>query len=169
MTTGLLSLIVLIGLGVTYGYINDYKKSFNYKCKPGKYLSYISSSRYYKDTFWDFQCREAAPSDIKEYFCIESDYVNQFDERFSYTCPNKYVLAGIESYYDKLSHDRKFKFSCCTVSSIPISGCYTTVYLIPYGRKVKLSVPDGHVIRSVFRDRENPYGDRRWRFEICKL
>jgi hypothetical protein len=40
-------------------------------------------------------------------------YVNNFDAAFTFSCPSKYYLAGVHSYHDNGTEDRRFRFYCC--------------------------------------------------------
>ena len=40
--------------------------------------------------------------------CVWSDWVNDYDDPFDYTCPNNYFVSGIESIHDNEHEDRMY-------------------------------------------------------------
>ncbi|XP_059143416.1 dermatopontin-like [Physella acuta] len=148
-------------------FINDWDKSFDFKCPAGQAVSYIASehNNFYEDRRWEFACRDVGATEQ----CVDSGYVNEFDLPVAFTCPGTSVLTGVSSYNDNHYEDRRFRFQCCSVPRGAPGDCHVTAELNKFDEKLTLQVPEGQVIRSVLSNHDNHYEDRVWKFELCKL
>ena len=45
--------------------------------------------------------------------CSWTDYVNDWDNTYNYSCPDGKVLVGVGSKHDNRKEDRRFRFQCC--------------------------------------------------------
>uniref|UniRef100_A0A8C7D425 Dermatopontin n=1 Tax=Oncorhynchus kisutch TaxID=8019 RepID=A0A8C7D425_ONCKI len=87
-----------------------------FNCPSRQSISHIKSQHvnYYEDRVWDFECKDTFVSEPE---CLWSPYVNDFDQEFSFKCPQNYVLTGVNSYHSNYYEDRRWKFYCCRVNS----------------------------------------------------
>ncbi|KAK0046703.1 dermatopontin [Biomphalaria pfeifferi] len=173
MVPAMVNLITLVGLVMVgeslavFPWVNEYDGPMSFKCPINQTVMYLSSihdnSR--EDRIWEIYCRSSAFGD----YCNESDYVNEFDATFNYTCPGNKVLTGISSYHDNSKEDRRFKFTCCRASKNLLRDCYSTDFVNDWDNKLTLFVPEGQAIRSIYSINDEGTRDRRFKFGLCKL
>ncbi|KAK0058741.1 dermatopontin 2 [Biomphalaria pfeifferi] len=159
--------IVSLATVVSAGYVNDWDSPFNFRCPDNQIISYTSSihDNRKEDRRWEFLCRTAG----KTHSCIDSGYVNEFDEPIVYTCPGNKVMVGAHSYHSNKHEDRKFGFYCCDIKGKSPRNCYDTGYVNDWDQKLTLVVPEGKAIKAAFSHHDNRREDRRWKYQICTL
>ncbi|XP_048781225.2 millepora cytotoxin-1-like isoform X2 [Ostrea edulis] len=106
-------------------------------------------------------------------------WVNDYDKRFRFECPNGQYLTGIQSPFSDYHHDRKFNLRCSPNSSLLHSSCAWTVmcvynckytgWLNGFGGYFSYLVPANQFIRGVVSFHNNTSDDRKFDFEICSL
>lgn len=57
-------------------------------------------------------------------------WVNDYDKRFRFECPNGQYLTGVQSPFSDYHHDRKFNLRCSPNSSLLHSSCAWTGTII---------------------------------------
>ena len=53
---------------------------------------------------------------------VTHEWVNEWDEKFEFTCPSGWALQGMQSKHDNRREDRLWKFSCRRVDWLSPSG-----------------------------------------------
>ncbi|XP_043939034.1 hemagglutinin/amebocyte aggregation factor-like [Protopterus annectens] len=147
-------------------WVNDYDQPLNFVCSERASINYISSvhSNSKEDRVWDFTCRttfQQSPT------CYWTNYVNEFDEAFSFTCPLDGVINGLSSYHDNHREDRRWKFHCCSLKNICNSQCYWTGYVNEFDEHLSFAVPEGYVLTGMSSYHDNKKEDRRWMYNYC--
>ncbi|KAG9330482.1 hypothetical protein JZ751_024216, partial [Albula glossodonta] len=91
-----------------------------------------------EDREWGFSCKRTFDSQSE---CFWTNYVNYFDERFTFNCPQNYVLSGMSSFHDNGAEDRRWKFYCCRVNNYCNSNCQWTTYVNNFDEYFTWNVP----------------------------
>nr|KAI8729944.1 dermatopontin-like [Biomphalaria glabrata] len=173
MASALVSLFTLVAMVIVtecvpqFPWINEYDEPMNFLCPNKQIMMYLSSDHDNGrgDRIWEMYCRSADLVDN----CQQSDYVNEFDQTFNYTCPGNRVLAGIHSYHENSKEDRRFKFTCCRASSTPVSGCRMTDFVNDWNLKLTMFVKECYAIKTIYSINDDNKKDRRFKFGVCKL
>ncbi|KAI8750476.1 dermatopontin [Biomphalaria glabrata] len=173
MASVLVKLVTLVAMvmvsesGPTFPWVNEYDGQMDFKCPDKQIIMYLSSIHddQREDRIWEMLCRTAEFGD----YCVQSDYVNNFDQTFNYTCPGNKVLTGISSYHYDSYEDRRFRFTCCRASKRWLSECYTTDFVNEWDLKLTLFVPEGQAIKSIYSINDDTRSDRRFKFVLCNL
>ena len=64
---------------------------------------------------------------VEDQICSESDWINDWEEHIGvdgadpWICPANQVMVGFESHHSNDREDRRWKVSCCQVTSIQVS------------------------------------------------
>ncbi|XP_063058028.1 hemagglutinin/amebocyte aggregation factor-like isoform X2 [Engraulis encrasicolus] len=135
-------------------------------CPCGQSISTISSdhSNHHEDRHFNMSCKPTAASNPP---CYVSNFVNNFDESFVFTCPENDVLAGIFSYHSNHYEDRRFAFYCCS-ATIQFSGCAWTPYLNNFDQTFSYHTLSDQYIAGMSAYHRDNYEDRRFRLYICQ-
>ncbi|XP_055793758.1 hemagglutinin/amebocyte aggregation factor-like isoform X2 [Salvelinus fontinalis] len=152
--------------GRELGWENRYDQPLHFNCPSRKSISHINSQHvnYYEDRVWDFECKDTFVSEPE---CHWSPYVNDFDQEFSFKCPNNYVLTGVNSYHSNYHEDRRWKFYCCRVNSYCNQNCQWTSYVNYFDEVISWQVPGLNYLVGAGSYHSNYYEDRRWRYQYC--
>ncbi len=114
------------------------------ECPTGEGLYKVESrhDNYYEDRIFDYDCR-AVGSSSDVYTCEWTDYVNKYDESFSFQCPwNNQFLAGTESQHSNYYEDRRFKFRCCSGKRLRVIHRFTSSFWNKYDEALSYTAPD---------------------------
>ncbi|KAL2089479.1 hypothetical protein ACEWY4_014167 [Coilia grayii] len=87
-------------------YANDFDGDLLFICPYGQSFSRISSynSDHHGDRRFSISCAPVVSSYTD---CSQTNWVNHFDEAFTYTCPKNFVIAGIGSVHSNNHEDRR--------------------------------------------------------------
>ena len=110
---------------------SDYNRPFEYSCGGNfKVLNLIESrhSNVGEDRQYRFTCRDVNKWG-KFSSCFWTDYLEDYDKPFIYTCPKNQVMTGVASKYNNTHFDRVFKFQCCLKGNFKTKSCQSTRYL----------------------------------------
>lgn len=145
---------------------NNFDEFLYFICPNTYTISRISSyhSNFYEDRRFSISCKTTFNSYPQ---CYESGWVNNFDQYFSYTCPNNYAIAGMVSYHNNNYEDRRFQFRCCGDSSLRYTYCYWTSYLNNFDEYFEWSSDSRTFLAGVSSYHDNHHEDRRFRFYVC--
>ncbi|GFS03871.1 hemagglutinin/amebocyte aggregation factor-like [Elysia marginata] len=117
----------------------SYLDPFNFTC-PDNHTIYRLFSQYGEqevDRQWVLDCR---PEGASATHCTWSDYVNIWNEDYSYNCPNHHIIAGIQSFHCTNFEDRQFQFYCCAHSNLVTTSCEWTDFLNDLNGNLEYSV-----------------------------
>nr|XP_023671039.1 hemagglutinin/amebocyte aggregation factor-like [Paramormyrops kingsleyae] len=118
----------------------------------------------YEDRIWEFQCKDTFNSNPQ---CFWTNYVNSFDEQFTFVCPNNYVMTGMGSIHDDKYGDRRWQFQCCQTYNYCNYNCQWTPYVNFYDEEFTWLVPSMNYLVGAESVHSNSYEDRRWKFYYC--
>ncbi|XP_078077305.1 hemagglutinin/amebocyte aggregation factor-like [Mustelus asterias] len=95
-------------------YVNTMDEEFSFTCPFDSIVTGVEAyhSNYYEDRRWKFYCCRVKNSCNKN--CFWTDYLNLFDDYFSWVVPNATYLVGASSYHDNYHEDRRWKYQYCT-------------------------------------------------------
>uniref|UniRef100_A0A4W5R8A6 Uncharacterized protein n=1 Tax=Hucho hucho TaxID=62062 RepID=A0A4W5R8A6_9TELE len=98
----------------TSSYVNAFDKPFSYQCPSHQVITGMHSyhENKYEDRRWKFTCCGA--SNFCTDTCQWTNYVNWFDEAFTFNVPPNSYLNAAESYHENKYEDRRWKFQHCT-------------------------------------------------------
>ena len=68
-----------------------------------------------EDRSFEFKCKDIN-DDYRLVQCGWTDWLNSFDERLDYQCPNNGVIRTLQSYHNNYKEDRRFAFECCKLA-----------------------------------------------------
>ncbi|XP_024228663.1 hemagglutinin/amebocyte aggregation factor isoform X2 [Oncorhynchus tshawytscha] len=160
----LLAGVLVKGRELRWEKLFDQPLQFN--CPSRQSISHVKSQHvnYYEDRVWDFECKDTFVSEPE---CLWSPYVNDFDQEFSFKCPQNYVLTGVNSYHSNYYEDRRWKFYCCRVNSYRNQDCQWTPYINYFDEVISWQVPGLNYLVGAGSYHSNYYEDRRWRYQYC--
>uniref|UniRef100_A0AAY5K6X7 Hemagglutinin/amebocyte aggregation factor n=1 Tax=Esox lucius TaxID=8010 RepID=A0AAY5K6X7_ESOLU len=98
----------------TSAYVNDFDKPFIYQCPSHQVITGMNSyhENKHEDRRWKFTCCGS------NNFCTDScgwtNYVNWFDEAFTFEMPPNTYLVAVESYHENHHEDRRWRYQYCT-------------------------------------------------------
>jgi len=116
-----------------------------------------------EDRVWNFECRYENPSTGS---CYWSGFVNSYDNRMDYSCPNNGYIAGAWSQHDNGREDRIWRFLCCPLT-YGRTNCRWSCYLNEWDGYMNHYVESGKIIHRVFSHHDNGREDRRWKVYEC--
>ncbi|XP_048781224.2 dermatopontin-like isoform X1 [Ostrea edulis] len=96
-------------------------------------------------------------------------WVNDYDKRFRFECPNGQYLTGIQSPFSDYHHDRKFNLRCSPNSSLLHSSCAWTGYVNEMDKPLVFQCPRGGIIDGIESYHDNYFEDRKFRFKCCDV
>ncbi|KAL2089481.1 hypothetical protein ACEWY4_014169 [Coilia grayii] len=147
-------------------YANDFDGDLLFICPYGESFSRISS--YHSDHHGDRRFSISCAPVVSSYTdCSQTNWVNHFDEAFTYTCPRNFVIAGMGSFHSNNHEDRRFHFRCCGGSTLSYSNCQWTPYVNCFDEYFEWLVPFHNYLAGVSSYHDNYRADRRFRFYIC--
>ncbi|MEE6477736.1 hypothetical protein FKM82_011609 [Ascaphus truei] len=145
---------------------NNYNQPLNFLCSGHQSIGLIISEHQnsYKDRVWEFGCKNTFSALS---LCYWTDYVNDFDEKFNFTCPFATVISGMDSYYDNEKEDRRWKYYCCNGEDPVNHKCQWSKYVTGSDANLSWQAPINYYLvgTSSYHDRSN--GDRHWRYQYC--
>ena len=112
------------------GYNNEHSYPFRFTCGGNfNVLRGIESSpRLDRDRQYKFTCRQVN-KEGKFDSCSWTEFVADYGESFSFSCPNNQVITGVRSRYTVAVYDRVFRFQCCQKNDFYTRACESTGYL----------------------------------------
>ncbi|XP_036374335.1 hemagglutinin/amebocyte aggregation factor-like [Megalops cyprinoides] len=145
---------------------NEYDHVLSFACPSLSSISKIVSKHdnHHEDRIWDFSCKDTFESSPQ---CFWSPYANYFDEYLSYSCPDNYVMSGMESYHENKHEDRRWKFYCCRDYKYCNSHCQWTPHVNNFDEEFTWYVPHMNYLVGVSSYHENKHEDRRWQYMYC--
>ncbi|KAK3731290.1 hypothetical protein RRG08_025832 [Elysia crispata] len=148
--------------------VNNWQSSFTFECPSAQVLAsfYSVYSNTYVDRRWKFTCK-SAPEGAFPITCQWSDVTVFQNMVMSHTCPDNYVLAGLQSKYDTQRDTRSMKFKCCTDPAYRTSSCYLPPYGNQWEETLDYQVPARMVAAGTFSLHSDQLQDRRYGFFIC--
>lgn len=114
------------------------------QCPTGQGLYHLQSAHHNvnEDRYFDYTCRAVTSKTVS---CSWTDYVNTFDEPISFMCPKNQYLAGVQSYHDNVSEDRRFKFQCCSAYGLKSHECFLTDFVNNYDQYFSYQAPSNWI------------------------
>ncbi|KAK3767608.1 hypothetical protein RRG08_003869 [Elysia crispata] len=159
----------LQSLGWGQDFDNDFHLRLKKVCPQGDVLSDVYSIHHkvYQDRRSRLTCRPV-PSGAAPGNCTWTRrYVNEWDGPVLFMCPANKVLAGIDSKFDTLVSDRRFKFQCCEYPGYKTSECQLTGYLNDWQDEMSYSASNDAVLTGWFSYHDNGFEDRRHKLVEC--
>jgi len=151
---------------------NYWNQKFSYRVDNGLYsgLYSVHDNRREDRQFKVYESKLA-----RGIYCTNykwSGYVNDFDERFSFSCGWNSAIFYIESYHSNRREDRRFKFGCCDLSNngaYQIRGMYWTGYVNEWDGKMNFKCGYNEVLMGLGSYHNNRREDRRFKFRCGRL
>jgi len=162
---------VLLGICHTSiaGWQNSWDQKLDYSCPSGQHVYRIKSyhDNGKEDRRWEIFCRKGY---VKEDECsFTSDYVNGWDNKLDYTCPDNGIVTGLYSVHDNGKEDRRWKVRCCKLAVKKGTSCYTTGYINDWDRAMDHRVNNGQAIVGLYSHHDNGKEDRKWKLKVCSF
>lgn len=95
-------------------------------------------------------------------------WVNDYDQPFTFTCPQHQSIQRVVSHHDNHREDRVFDFTCSNYEDSKFDSCYWTEYVNDFDQPVIFQCPHGGVLNGVSSYHDNHREDRRFRFYCCE-
>ncbi|XP_076444205.1 hemagglutinin/amebocyte aggregation factor-like isoform X2 [Babylonia areolata] len=135
---------------VAASWINNYDDPTNFNCPDGQFLSHINSehSNHHEDRVWNFGC-SPVPAEGAVTNCQTTNYVNEWDQTFTFQCPGEGFVTGMDSVHNNHYEDRRFKFHCCEFPGALAHRCYFTNWENEMDHTLDYLVPNGKILRGV--------------------
>jgi len=93
-----------------------------------------------------------------------SGYVNDWDGKFTFQCPEGQYIAGVASKHANHSEDRKFNFYCSDHLPTSVNKNKFTGYANDWDEEFRFQCPEGQYIAGVKSIHANHSEDRRFDF-----
>nr|AFK64754.1 dermatopontin [Pinctada imbricata] len=150
-------------------WINNYDNPVDFECHHTKTISYWRSIFNIgpRDRVFDLRCGFMEQTTALNPSCYWTDYVNDWDEPFDFTCPNHGYINGFRSVHDNYKEDRRMKFRCCNLPGMCVYNCQRTSWVNDYGEEVLHTVPVAQILHGVKSRHDNQIEDRLWDFTTC--
>ncbi|XP_067661893.1 dermatopontin-like [Haliotis asinina] len=97
--------------------VNAYNADFDFACAEGSVQgvsSYYSDSE--KDRQFTFVCCNLDGYTLG--LCTTSDYINDWQETYSYTIQNGTAIRGVQNSFNNTLKDRRWKIETCSIESV---------------------------------------------------
>ncbi|XP_033730690.1 dermatopontin-like [Pecten maximus] len=103
-------------LCVMTGDVNTYSYGFHTVCPGYAFLNGLQSTyhEHFADRKWDVRC--CFLESHQPYNCFDTQYLNSYQEAFSYDVPSNRFITGISSHYSGQYGDRTFSFQICQLA-----------------------------------------------------
>ncbi|KAM5169885.1 hemagglutinin/amebocyte aggregation factor-like [Mantella aurantiaca] len=119
-----------------------------------------------EDRVWDFQCQDTFSNTDS---CYWTEYINDFDEEFTFICPFGSVMSGLESYHSNSKEDRRWKFHCCKGEKLATHNCKWSNYVNEFDDYLRWDAPPKTYLTGAHSYHDNKREDRRWKFHSCEV
>ena len=157
------------------GWVNGWQDEFTYECDVNKVITGVHSkhSNFYEDRRFDF--KHCKLDSVKTTEGFWSGWVNDYDEEFTYICPENRIITGIHSKFDRpwgpfgKKNDRKFEFYCKKLENAQRANCFWTDWVNDYDKEFKFICPGNKVITGVHSKHSNHHEDRKFDFYCCDI
>ncbi|XP_036376305.1 hemagglutinin/amebocyte aggregation factor-like [Megalops cyprinoides] len=145
---------------------NRYDQPLHFTCGSRDSISMITSkhSNDAEDRVWGFSCQKTFDTQSE---CFWTNYVNYFDEQFTFNCPPNHVISGMDSFHNNDAEDRRWKFYCCRVNNYCNSHCQWTTYVNNFDEYFTWYVPGMNYLVGAQSYHDNGAEDRRWKYLYC--
>ncbi|CAH1256526.1 DPT [Branchiostoma lanceolatum] len=152
------------------GAINSWDQTFTFECPGGQVVSNIRSAHYStaEDRVWRFE-RKSVPgvSSFPEHFW--TPWVNDFDGVMDFTCPFNSLVTGFKSEHSNSQEDRRWKVQCSKTAGMVTYNHALTPYQNDWDAAMDYTTAQDYYLRGIHGYQSDHHGDRRYRFDICKL
>ncbi|XP_061171808.1 uncharacterized protein LOC133181295 [Saccostrea echinata] len=98
---------------------------------------------------------------------LTSGWVNEFDQEFTFKCPDHQSITQVKSYHSNYQEDRRFDFMCTSYTNSS-ENCEWSEYVNEFDKLLVYQCPNGGVIDGVSSYHINLFEDRRFRFYCCQ-
>ncbi|XP_072913801.1 hemagglutinin/amebocyte aggregation factor-like [Hemitrygon akajei] len=94
-------------------YVNNFDEEFTFTCPFNSIISGVESyhQNHEEDRRWKFYCCRV--ENVCNKNCFWTNYLNLFDEYFSWQVPESSYLVSVSSYHDNYHEDRRWKYQYC--------------------------------------------------------
>ena len=137
-------------------YQNRFDKLLSKTCYglQGMYKVASVHSNHHEDRAWTWECRNVVSSGSVS-GCSSSGYANYWDLPMNFMCPANQYIAGVKSYHSNSREDRRWKFTCCSISNHITVSCRQTDYVNNWDAPLNFQANKGEVITGVFSYHDN--------------
>ncbi|XP_070569333.1 hemagglutinin/amebocyte aggregation factor-like [Ptychodera flava] len=96
------------------GYANNYDSILNFQCFSNAVIAGVHSvfDKSHDDRQWQYLCCELS-GNLAMTTCIQTPYVNEYDEDLDYKMPDQYYWRGVHSTHSNNKEDRIWLFNSC--------------------------------------------------------
>ena len=108
-----------------------------------------------EDQSWNWECRQVVHSGYPK--CKRTDCVNALDGPMFFNCGKDEYIAGTDSFHDNHAEDRRWQFTCCSVTSYKTSSCRLSEFVNDFDGPLSFQAGPGEVITGVFSYHENKH------------
>ncbi|XP_035826016.1 hemagglutinin/amebocyte aggregation factor [Aplysia californica] len=99
-------------------------------------------------------------------------WMTDYDQQFTYECPEQHYLQTIESVHDNHKEDRVFNFGCAPMSTFfsgnELDSCEWTGYVNDFDALMEFQCHNDYIIAGISSYHDNGKEDRRFKFQCCK-
>jgi len=151
----------------------NYDEYWLRECSNDRVMTYVNSWHHntYEDRQFVFEC-QAFKYTLTKNCEWSTNWINNFDAYFDFTCPTGKVIAGISSYHDNGPEDRRFKFKCCELQAdmteyqVINKGTWGA-YKNDFDNRLEVWAASNSAFCGVSSYHDNGPEDRRFRFKTC--
>ena len=144
-----------IDVDVQQNWQNERDRTLKVECENRKAFYRVRSehSNSREDRRWEWSCRTMAKSNFDDTYW--TDYVNDWDKVFFFSCKANYIMCGVESYHKNDAEDRRWKFKCCSAKSHFTRNCELSDYANDFDRTMDYDVGGSKVITAAYSYHSN--------------
>ncbi|MEJ6476425.1 dermatopontin-like protein [Pseudoalteromonas piscicida] len=115
-----------------------------------------------------------AGGNLRIYSELNTGYLNDFDQAFTYTCPNNMFVKSISSYHQNKQEDRRFSLVCAKFTTDSGSRIYRKTtkwsgYVNSYDQAFNFVCPNGQFLVGMSSRHDNGREDRLFNFNCASM
>ncbi|XP_056009464.1 uncharacterized protein LOC125680077 [Ostrea edulis] len=159
------------------GYVNNFDKPVAFQCPNGGILDGVSSfhDNGAEDRRFRFYCCEKPATGnmhlVTVFFLLRIlgvyTWVNEYDQPFTFTCPQHQSISRVVSHHDNRREDRVFDLQCTTYTE-KTENCSWTDFVNNFDQPLAFQCPNGAVLDGIGSYHDNHQEDRRFKFYCCE-
>ncbi|KJY94765.1 dermatopontin-like protein [Pseudoalteromonas piscicida] len=115
-----------------------------------------------------------AGGNLRVYSELNTGYLNDFDQAFTYTCPSNMFIKSISSYHQDKQEDRRFSLVCAKFTTDSGSRIYRKTtkwsgYVNSYDQAFNFVCPNGQFFVGMSSRHDNGTEDRLFNFNCASM
>jgi len=152
------------------GYENNWDQGLKFEAGANRMITGMHSvhNNWHNDRRFGFYTKAA-----KGFYCNPegwTSYVNEFDKKFTFECPNDKLISGIYSVHDNYYDDRRFKFQCCRLSmQVATRADAWSGYKNAMDKGLDFQCDQSRALKGVSSQHANWHNDRQFAFRCSRI